>query len=286
MATCVSKKIECRPIPEIYNGISIFNPNNIEAHRINYQLIHNFKGVFDESYNGRKLKWSYSNEQQFLESNRIELLTVHSYDSLIAERQHDRSMIGTRIVQFQENNLHSLDDYVDVLISVSKIESINRHLRNNVIPVAADWYGQLFIRKAITKIRNQDEDANSIIKNFIPLIGPLHVSLNTREHVILIHWEFFNKMYHSIFGSNKVLAQKPKPWRINFLLDIASRGWKKISYVILNKFPTNCKDVEYRMMIDLLDNIIPSTLDIYASYSDLGLLMNIWKRYFVSGLLH
>jgi len=262
MATCVSKKIECRPIPEICNGISIFNPNNIEAHKINYQLIHNFKGVFDQSYNDRKIKWTTLSARQSLESNRIELLTVHSYDSLIVERQQDRSMIGTRIVQFQESNLHSLDDYVNVLTSISKIESISRYLVNNIIPVSADWPGQLFIRKAITKIRSQNAD--NIIKNFIPLIGPLHVSLNSREHVVIVYWEFFNKMFRSIFGPNKILAQKPKPWRINLLLDLLNRGWKKISHIILNKFPTNCKDVEYRMMVDLLDNIIPSTLDIYA----------------------
>jgi hypothetical protein len=53
--------------------------------------------------------------------------------------------------------------------------------------------------------------------------------------------------------------------------------------IILNKFPTNCKDVEYRMMIDLLDNIIPSTLDIYAvlfrsgSFDEyLGKLFSVW----------
>ncbi len=63
MATCVSKKIECRPIPEIFNGISIFNPNNIEADRIKYQLTHRFKGVFDESYNNRKIKWTSSSMQ-------------------------------------------------------------------------------------------------------------------------------------------------------------------------------------------------------------------------------
>ena len=46
------------------------------------------------------------------------------------------------------------------------------------------------------------------------------------------------------------MAEKPKPWRINFLLDLSNRGWKKISHVILNKFPRNCKDIEYRIMID------------------------------------
>jgi len=263
MATVVSKKIECGPIPEIYNGISIFNPNNIEAHRINFQLINNFKGVFDQSYNDRKIGWTSSSLQRSLESNRIELLTIHSYDPLIAERRQDRSMNETRIVQLRQKNLHSLDDYVDVLLSISRIESISRYLVNNIIPVSADWPGQLFIRKAITKIRNQSSN-NIIIRNFIPLIGPLHVSLNSREQVVLIHWKFFNKMYRSLFGKKKVLAEKPKPWRINFLLDLSNRGWKKISHVILNKFPRNCKDIEYRIMIDLLDNLIPSTLDIYA----------------------
>ncbi|CAJ0851884.1 869_t:CDS:2, partial [Entrophospora sp. SA101] len=37
------------------------------------------------------------------------------------------------------SNLHSLDDYVNVLMSISKIESISRYLVNNIIPVSADW---------------------------------------------------------------------------------------------------------------------------------------------------
>ena len=258
MATCVSKKIGCGPIPATYNGIFIHNPNNIEAHRINFQLLHKFKGIFDRSYNTCKINWTSSSLQQ-LNDDRIQLLTVHHYDVLITERQNDRSMKDTRILQVQQMNLHSLNDYVDVLLSISKIESISNYLKNNIIPVAADWPGQLFIRKAINKINN-----NRIIRNFVLLIGPLHVSLNSREQVILIHWDFFNKMFRSIFGSKKVLAKKPKPWRINLLLDLMDKGWKKISKVILNKFPKNCKDIEYRMMIDLLDNIIPATLDIYA----------------------
>src|SRR6266542_187429 len=76
-------------------------PNNIEAHRINFQLINNSKGVFDQSYNDRKIGWTSSSLQQSLESNRIELLTIHSYDPLIAERRQDRSMNETRIVQLR-----------------------------------------------------------------------------------------------------------------------------------------------------------------------------------------
>jgi len=178
-------------------------------------------------------------------------------------------MKEVRIINLQQKNLHCLSDYLEVLQTLIKIENIAKYLQNNIIPIVADWPGQIFIRKTITKIIQSEQQQNfnnehKIIKNFVPLIGPLHVSLNSREHVIKLYWDLFNELFHHVFGPRKVLAKKPKPWRINLLLDLASGGWKKISHVILNKFPKNCKDIEYRMMIDLLDNIIPSTLDIYA----------------------
>src|SRR2546421_12919416 len=89
----------------IYNGIYIHNPNNIEAQRINYHLLNDFKGLFDISYNTHKTTW-ISSDLKIEESDRIELLTVHSYDTLISERHEDRSMKGVRIVNIQQKNLH------------------------------------------------------------------------------------------------------------------------------------------------------------------------------------
>jgi len=100
------------------------------------------------------------------------------------------------------------------------------------------------------------------ILNIIPFIGPLHVSLNSRETVFLINYDFFEKMYHSIFGSRKILAKKPKPYRINLLLDLAFKGWLLVKESIQNLFQ-NCKDPEARTFIDLLNNIIPLVLDFY-----------------------
>ncbi|UZO05447.1 uncharacterized protein OCT59_025797 [Rhizophagus irregularis] len=74
---------------------------------------------------------------------------------------------------------------------------------------------------------------------------------------------FFEMLYHDLFGDKKVLSQKPKQTVINLILDLTFNGWKKIRKVIMNRFK-NSKDAEYRMMIDLLDNSIPLTLDIYA----------------------
>jgi len=48
------------------------------------------------------------------------------------------------------------------------------------------------------------------------------------------------------------------------LLELAYQGWLKIKVKIMDKFGPTCKDMEYRMLVDLLDNVIPATLDIYA----------------------
>jgi len=52
------------------------------------------------------------------------------------------------------------------------------------------------------------------------------------------------------------------PYRINVLLEIASAGWNLIRKEVIKKF-SNCKDLEVRYLLDLLDNIIPLVLDFY-----------------------
>jgi hypothetical protein len=123
MATSVSKKIECRKVPAIFNQIHIHNPKNIDADNIKVHLMQEFKGVFEMSYNMRKKEWIGQNNS-IDETNRIELLTVHFYDSLILEKHHSRSMKGVRIINLQQKNLHSLNDYLEVLQTLIKIENL------------------------------------------------------------------------------------------------------------------------------------------------------------------
>jgi len=77
-------------------------------------------------------------------------------------------------------------------------------------------------------------------------------------------------MYTYIFGEKKALAQKPKPWRINLLLEISRSAWQEISTTIETKFGPLCKDAEYLALKDLLDNTISLVLDIYAVFFRLG----------------
>ncbi|RIB23624.1 hypothetical protein C2G38_2170704 [Gigaspora rosea] len=73
-------------------------------------------------------------------------------------------------------------------------------------------------------------------------------------------------MYKYIFGEKKPLAQNPKPWHINLLLEISRSAWQEISTTVEEKFGLLCKDAEYLALKDLLDNSIPLVLDIYAIF--------------------
>jgi hypothetical protein len=271
LATCVSKTIQnSNAILAVNNGVCINNPENIEDWRINKYLSDIYIDSLSKSYNSVKLCWQHNYLVNFNQFDRIELLTIHSYDDAIEQRHNDRSMIDCHLINMKELNLKSLDDYLNALKMIIDILSLNNYLQNYVIPIVADFPGQLFIRRAITLLRKQKREGVSsmqipdILENFVPLLGPLHVSLNMREDIISTHWKFFEKMFKSIFGKNKKFAEKPKPWRINLLLELARDGWIEISSEIFKKFGPLCKDIEYQTLIDLLDNLIPAALDIYS----------------------
>jgi hypothetical protein len=96
------------------------------------------------------------------------------------------------------------------------------------------------------------------------MIGPLHISLNSRETLFQIYHFYFEMLYHNLFGEKKILAQKLKPRLINLILNLTFYEWKNIRSLIHSRFG-NTKDIEYLMMIDLLDNFLPLlTLDIYT----------------------
>ena len=138
-------------------------------------------------------------------------------------------------------------------------------MKNFVLPIPADFPGQLFIRKAIVEALKHENELSipKEIIHLLPFLGPLHVSLNTRESIFLTFHPFFNHLYKIIFGKKKNLAAKPKPWRINLLLYLAHAGWLIVKKYIITKFNIS-KDTSYITFLDLLDNLIPSALDVYA----------------------
>ena len=222
-------------------------------------MIRQYTGIFDTSYLDHQTLWMSQRQLNINEFDQIESLTIHIYNDNIVERKDERSMKGLQLVGFKEQHLHSVRDYVNALKLILTINGKTLHLNNRVAPIVADWPGQIFIRKAL-----YTESLSREIEAFLPILGPLHLSLNSREQILLIHHSFFENLFHFVFGKKKILAKKPRPWRINLLLELARNERIKIKKEILNKFGQTCKDIEYRTAIDLLDNLVLATLDIYA----------------------
>ena len=138
-------------------------------------------------------------------------------------------------------------------------------MENYVIPIPADFSGQLYIRRAI--VNKLEFEINSQIPkevtHLIPQLGALHLALNTRESVGLIFHSFFDQMNKAVFKKKQKLAAKPKPWKLNLILYLAQGGWMLVKKYIIARF-SNSKDMGYLTFLDLLDNLVPSTLDIYS----------------------
>jgi len=55
----------------------------------------------------------------------------------------------------KELNLKNLNDYLNAIKMITDIPSLIAYLKKYIIPIVADFPGQLFIRKAITLLRKQ-----------------------------------------------------------------------------------------------------------------------------------
>ncbi|GBB88523.1 hypothetical protein RclHR1_15040009 [Rhizophagus clarus] len=247
-------------------------------------------GFFDELYQGtnpntksdktnnnnkKKLKKVIINILKF--GNNIYLMihmkingifTIHDYDERIQNQQELRSMKNSKLVDFILHSLHNTKDYIEsaniLFATFEKIEQED-YLNNFVISTICDWPGQINLRRAITLRLNEKDNSGipSQILSLIPMIKPFHVSLNSRETLFQIYHFFFKMIYHNLFGENKILVQKPKPRLIDLILNLTFYGWKNICNLIINRFK-NIKDIEYLILIDLLDNSLPLILEIYA----------------------
>ena len=116
--------------------------------------------------------------------------------------------------------------------------------------------------------------SQSSILSLVPTIGPPHISLNSREHIVHSYHPFFKTVYETIFPRSK-LADNPKPWRISLILEIVYGGWTLIHHTVMAKF-SRFKDAEYGTLFTLLDSYIPLVLSIYS----ISFKLNNFSEYF------
>ena len=98
--------------------------------------------------------------------------------------------------------------------------------------------------------------------SLVPLIGPLLIDLNADEDLVLNYHPFIKSLYESLFPS-RVLAEKPKPWRMQFILEILYDGWTLIRRTVKAVFH-KCKDLQYGTLLNFLDNYCSTVLCSYS----------------------
>ena len=135
------------------------------------------------------------------------------------------------------------------------------YLNRFVVPFLGDWPMQFFMRQLV--YHPAAVSLPPVCKNVAPLLGPLHISLNSRECVLLNFYQIFADLYSFLFGVKAKLAKKPKPWRISLLLEVIYGGWTLVRDTIISVF-SNCKDIEFLTLFNLVDNYVPLVLSIYS----------------------
>src|SRR6266540_3667497 len=122
------------------------------------------------------------------DNTKLKELTTHSYDIRLKEKCNACSMKDVILVDLQENNLHSLDAYIKAINTITNVSSMQQYIqKEHIIPIVADWPDQIYLRTAISHYlcyHDSFKITNNIL-SFLPIIGLLHISLNSRELVFL-----------------------------------------------------------------------------------------------------
>jgi hypothetical protein len=185
-------------------------------------------------------------------------LAIHDYQQ--TEIRQMRCMDNTKLVDSLKLPLKS---YNDLLIAFNHMLSsgLEDYLTHFAAPFPGNWPIQFFMRQLV--YNTASVSLPMVCKSIVPMIGPLHISLNSRECVLLNFHPIFADLYSFLFGAKAKLAKKPKPWRISLLLEVIYGGWTLVRDSIMSVF-TNCKDIEFLTLINLIDNYVPLVLSIYS----------------------
>ena len=185
-------------------------------------------------------------------------LLLHDYQQ--TEIRKMRCMENTKLIDSLHLPLKSYEDLLTVFKHMLS-NGLEIYLSNFLAPFIGDWPTQFFMRQLVYNLAQVS--LPTICQNVVPLIGPLHISLNSRECVLKHFHPIFAELYSLLFGKKAKLAKKPQPWRVSLLLEVLYGGWTLVRESILSVF-CHCKEIEFLTLVNLVDNYVPLVLSIYS----------------------
>ncbi|RHZ79495.1 hypothetical protein Glove_144g35 [Diversispora epigaea] len=204
-----------------------------------YQTVYNNKKQIANVYKQTIQKYISDNQQKFLILNiddyhnlheSLKTLVVYYYDADLS-RKYVRRFDTTKLVDFIPSDLKNINNYIKALTK------IRLYLMNYIIPVPADFSKQLYIRRTIVqklKYGNQCSISKEVL-SLVPILGPLHVSLNTRER------NNFNQYIETIFRLWTVMRKfgQKNYDKIMLALIFDVQYWTFIQHPIINTLKNN-----------------------------------------------
>ena len=181
-----------------------------------------------------------------------------------------REFKNVYLIDFFMHALKSKDDYMEALNRVLNLDKMKEYLSKFVVLFPGDHPSQFFPRqivyeilcKYIVIINLKTPTPQEELLSLVPLIGPLHIDLNADKDLVLNYHPFVKYVFELLFP-NRILAAKPKPWRIQFILEIIYGGWILIRRTVKAVFQ-KCKDLQYGTLLNFLDNYCPTVLCSYS----------------------
>ena len=168
---------------------NVHNPKGIDADLIveNVQVL--FFPHLWLTYNEHKSVFANELSEAKTHEEHVEMLLVHNYDNRIQQHKEDRSMANTKLV-------HSIKDYIKALQNIFDVPELNSYLDRYALVASLDYPGQIYIRHAVSASLDpaNSHQLSPLLQHIVPMIGPLHVSLNSRETVLLLNHFFFQQI--------------------------------------------------------------------------------------------
>ncbi|RIB27239.1 hypothetical protein C2G38_2161153 [Gigaspora rosea] len=97
---------------------------------VTHQTVYNYKKKIADEHPIRMAQWNSS----FSNFDRIKQLLTYFYDNTIEERKEECKMKGAILVGVKEQQLHSMQDYLNALNIVFNYNKEIGHLVDNVVP--------------------------------------------------------------------------------------------------------------------------------------------------------
>ncbi len=252
MATVLLRIFEAPAVPASVDGHPVNDPVGVNTQALLNGFAENMWTVMSPFVSTAP---NTIHQQYFNPTNERQRLTTHMYGNNNDVRQL-RCVENAHLIDCVPQALKSFTDYQHAA-AVYLYTPLLEYLREHCVVVPGDWPSQ-FYQRQMSYSANIRPPA---LRNTLASMGPLHVSLNGQENVVIKFMPFFKKFYQHLF--KKQLAKKPNPWRISLLLELVYGGWTLVRQPV-NQRLHRCKDMQIRTLLNLLENYAPLTLSIYS----------------------